>query len=107
MLAFEKEAVSLKTRAELDAGTDISAILDNGLISAMVEVGERFANGDLSVPETLRAAQAMKVGMALLKSHLSREQSRGRGVVVIATVRGDQHDIGENLVAMMVAGAHR
>jgi 5-methyltetrahydrofolate--homocysteine methyltransferase len=105
VLAFDTEAAATKTQAELDAGTDIGEILNDGLISAMDEVGDRFANGDLFVPEMLRAAQAMKAGMELLKPHLSGEDHRRKGTMVIGTVKGDQHDIGKNLVAMMVEGA--
>jgi 5-methyltetrahydrofolate--homocysteine methyltransferase len=105
VLAFDEETVKAKTQAELDGGTDISAILNDGLISAMDEVGERFSAGELFVPEMLMAAQAMKSGLKILKPHLSAGQSRSKGVVVIGTVKGDLHDIGKNLVSMMMEGA--
>jgi 5-methyltetrahydrofolate--homocysteine methyltransferase len=89
----------------MDAGTDIGAILNDGLISAMDEVGERFSAGELFVPEMLMAAQAMKAGLKILKPHLSAGQSKSKGVVVIGTVKGDLHDIGKNLVSMMMEGA--
>ena len=79
VLAFDKATATAQTQAELDAGTDISLILNDGLISAMDEVGDQFARGDLFVPEMLRAAQAMKAGMELLKPHLSSDQSQGMG----------------------------
>src|SRR5210317_296379 len=97
VLAFDEETVKAKTQAELDGGTDISAILNDGLISAMDEVGERFSAGELFVPEMLMAAQAMKSGLKILKPHLSAGQSKSKGVVVIGTVKGDLHDIGKNL----------
>ncbi len=105
VLAFDADTVTAKTQAELDAGTDIQAILNDGLIGAMDEVGEKFSAGELFVPEMLMAAQAMKAGMAILKPHLTTEQSQSKGIVLIGTVKGDLHDIGKNLVAMMMEGA--
>jgi len=105
VLAFDAETATSKTRAELDAGTDIQTILDDGLISPMEVVGEKFSAGELFVPEMLMAAQAMKAGLEVIKPHLTREQSRSKGTIVIGTVIGDLHDIGKNLVAMMMEGA--
>ena len=105
VLAFDEATVAAKTRSELDARTDIEAILNDGLISAMDEVGERFSAGDLFVPEMLMAAQAMKAGLELLKPHLGAGQDQSKGIVVIGTVKGDLHDIGKNLVSMMMEGA--
>ncbi len=105
VLAFDEATVKAKTQAELSAGTEIGAILNDGLISAMDEVGERFSTGELFVPEMLMAAQAMKAGLKILKPHLSAGQSKSKGVVVIGTVKGDLHDIGKNLVSMMMEGA--
>jgi 5-methyltetrahydrofolate--homocysteine methyltransferase len=105
VIAFDEETVKAKTQEELDAGTPISTILNDGLISAMDAVGERFSAGELFVPEMLMAAQAMKAGMKILKPHLSSGQSRSKGTVVIGTVKGDLHDIGKNLVSMMMEGA--
>jgi len=105
VLAFDEATVKAKTQAELDGGTDISVILNDGLISAMDEVGEKFSSGELFVPEMLMAAQAMKTGLDILKPHLSDGQSRSKGTVIIGTVKGDLHDIGKNLVTMMMEGA--
>ena len=105
VLAFDGATVTAKTQEELDAGTDVEAILNEGLIGAMDEVGERFSAGDLFVPEMLVAAQAMKAGLEILKPHLASGQSQSKGIVVIGTVKGDLHDIGKNLVAMMMEGA--
>jgi len=71
----------------------------------MDEVGQKFSEGILFVPEMLMAAQAMKAGLAILKPHLTEEMSHSKGTVVIGTVKGDLHDIGKNLVAMMMEGA--
>ncbi|WP_319522026.1 corrinoid protein [uncultured Desulfosarcina sp.] len=105
VLAFDEATVKAKTREELEAGTDLQTILNDGLISAMDEVGEKFSTGELFVPEMLMAAQAMKAGLELLKPHLAEGGSQRRGTVVIGTVKGDLHDIGKNLVAMMMEGA--
>lgn len=105
VLAFQVDKVKELTQAELDAGTNVESILNDGLISAMDEVGEKFSEGLLFVPEMLMAAKAMKGGLAILKPHLSAEISHSKGTVVIGTVKGDLHDIGKNLVAMMMEGA--
>jgi len=105
VLAFDEATVVARTQAELDGGTDIGTILNDGLISSMDEVGERFSAGELFVPEMLMAAQAMKAGLKILKPHLSAGQSKSKGTVVIGTVKGDMHDIGKNLVSMMMEGA--
>ncbi len=105
VIAFDEEAVQSKTQAELDAGTDVNTILNDGLIGAMDEVGELFSAGEIFVPEMLMAAEAMKAGLSILKPHLAEGQSRSKGTVIIGTVKGDLHDIGKNLVSMMMEGA--
>ncbi len=105
VIVFDEEAVQVKTREELDAGTDVNMILNDGLIGAMDEVGELFSAGDIFVPEMLMAAEAMKAGLKILKPHLAEGQSRSKGTVIIGTVKGDLHDIGKNLVTMMMEGA--
>jgi 5-methyltetrahydrofolate--homocysteine methyltransferase len=105
VLAFQVDKVKELTQAELDSGTDVQSILNDGLIGAMDEVGRKFSEGILFVPEMLMSAQAMKGGLEILKPHLTEEVSHSRGTVVIGTVKGDLHDIGKNLVAMMLEGA--
>lgn len=105
VLEFDEERVASKTQDEIDAGTKINTILNDGLIGAMDEVGDQFSAGVLYVPEMLMAAQAMKSGLEVLKPYLSEGQSHSKGTVVIGTVKGDLHDIGKNLVAMMMEGA--
>jgi len=105
VLSFQVDRVRELTQAELDAGTDIQSILNDGLINAMDEVGRKFSEGVLFVPEMLMSAQAMKAGLEILKPLLTEEVSHSRGTVVIGTVKGDLHDIGKNLVAMMLEGA--
>lgn len=104
VIAFDQGGVTSKVESELSAGTPIDEILNQGLIGAMDEVGRRFSEGDLFVPEMLMAAQAMKAGLELLKPHLAEGASQSRGTVVIGTVKGDLHDIGKNLVSMMMEG---
>ena len=88
----------------LDEGVDASAILDT-MISAMDVVGENFKNGTIFVPEMLIAAKAMKKGVEVLKPHLASGAAGALGKVIIGTVAGDLHDIGKNLVAMMIESA--
>jgi len=105
ILEFDEEKVKALTHAEIDAGTNIDAILNDGMISAMDEVGKQFSEGILFVPEMLMAAQAMKGGLEILKPLLTGDAAVSRGTVVIGTVKGDLHDIGKNLVSMMMEGA--
>lgn len=99
-----QDAVNL-TQKLLDAGVPVKRILDDGLIAGMSVVGERFKNGEYFVPEVLVAARAMKASMELLRPLLAASDVKPVGTVVIGTVRGDLHDIGKNLVAMMLEGA--
>lgn len=105
ILALDEDAVKANTQAALDSGQDVGAILNDGMIKAMDEVGDLFSSGELFVPEMLKAAQTMKAGLALLKPRLLAGQNQKKGVVVIGTVKGDLHDIGKNLVALMLEGA--
>ena len=88
----------------IDEGDDPVAILNDGMISAMSIVGDKFKNGEIFVPEMLVAARAMKKGVEVLKPHLASGSTGALGKVIIATVSGDLHDIGKNLVCMMVEG---
>jgi 5-methyltetrahydrofolate--homocysteine methyltransferase len=80
-------------------------ILDQGLIAGMEVVGVRFKNCEIYVPEVLVAARAMHAGMEILEPLLAAAGAKARGIFVIGTVKGDLHDIGKNLVAMMMKGA--
>lgn len=88
----------------LDEGCDPNAVLDT-MISAMDVVGENFKNGTIFVPEMLISAKAMKKGVEVLKPHLATGAAGAMGKVIIGTVAGDLHDIGKNLVAMMIESA--
>lgn len=105
VLTFDGNSVARLVQAELQTSTDVSQILKKGLIGAMDEVGRRFSAGELFVPEMLVAAMAMKSGLEILRPYLTEKDSKQRGLVVIGTVKGDLHDIGKNLVAMMLEGA--
>jgi 5-methyltetrahydrofolate--homocysteine methyltransferase len=105
VIAFDQSKVKELIQAELESGTDIQSILNDGLISAMDEIGKKFSEGVLYVPEMLKAARAMKDGLSIMKPYLSADVSHSKGTVVIGTVKGDLHDIGKNLVAMMMEGA--
>lgn len=89
----------------LDAGCDPTEILNDGMIEAMDAVGEKFKNGEIFVPEMLVAARAMKKGVEVLKPHLATGAAGAAGKVIIGTVAGDLHDIGKNLVSMMLESA--
>jgi 5-methyltetrahydrofolate--homocysteine methyltransferase len=97
--------VEAGVREALAAGINADVILKNALIAAMGEVGVRYEEGDMFVPEMLIAARAMQAGLTLLKPHLVGGKAESAGKVAIGTVKGDLHDIGKNLVAMMLEGA--
>ena len=89
----------------LDSGLEPGNILAEGMIAAMKEVGRCFEEGEYFVPEMLIAARAMQAALALLKPHLVQSNVKSAGKVVIGTVKGDLHDIGKNLVSLMLEGA--
>src|ERR1051325_2063580 len=98
--------VERMTKEALAEGRPVQEILNDGLIAGMSVVGEDFKHNIIYVPEALIAARAMKAGMAVLKPLLTAKSAdTKRGVLLMGTVRGDLHDIGKNLVAMMAEGA--
>lgn len=105
VLDGDDERAAGLVQAELDAGTDPVEILDDGLIAAMDEAGRLMTRGEMFIPEILIAADAMKEGLEVLKPHLPVDATGLRGTVVIGSVQGDLHDIGKNLVALMLEGA--
>ena len=88
----------------LDEGVDCERILSEGLLAGMSVIGEKFKNNEIYVPEVLVAARAMNMGAQLLKPHLAASGVVAKGKVCIGTVQGDLHDIGKNLVKMMMEG---
>ena len=100
-----KEEVAAETRAALARGYSPQEVLAQGLVAGMDIVGVDFRDGVLFVPEVLMAANAMKAGMEILRPLLVETGAPRIGTMVIGTVKGDIHDIGKNLVAMMMEGA--
>jgi len=105
VLNYKKDQLAEMVRAELNAGVEVARILNDGLIAAMEEVGKGFSAGEIFIPEMLQAAQTMKSGLEVLKPLLSSTDIKQKGTIVIGTVKGDLHDIGKNLVSMMLEGA--
>jgi 5-methyltetrahydrofolate--homocysteine methyltransferase len=100
----DRETVANLTQAAVDEGTSAEAIINEGLIAGMGVVGARFKANEFYVPEVLIAARAMHAGMDIIKPLLAESGVKPRGIVAIGTVKGDLHDIGKNLVAMMLEG---
>jgi len=105
LMAGEKDQVLTLVRQSLESGADANDILNDGLIKGMDIVGEKMENGDMFIPEVLRCAQVMSAALDILNPHLSADSVRVAGKVVIGTVKGDLHDIGKNLVMMMLKSA--
>ncbi len=93
------------TKAALDEGTPAESVLNDGLITGMDVIGGRFKKNEVYIPEVLIAARAMKMAMEILEPELAKAGVKPRGKFLIGTVQGDLHDIGKNLVAMMLKGA--
>ncbi len=96
-----KQVVAL-VRQALEEGIEPKSIMNDGLLAGMAVIGEQFKNNEVYVPEVLIAARAMNQGMAELKEALLRDGVQANGVAVVGTVKGDLHDIGKNLVKMML-----
>jgi 5-methyltetrahydrofolate--homocysteine methyltransferase len=105
ILKGNMKAVEDATHAALAEGTAAGQLLNEAMIPAMAEVGRLFEANEYYVPEMLIAARAMKAGLAILRPELVKEDVKPLGKVVLGTVKGDLHDIGKNLVAIMVEGA--
>ena len=104
LYAGDEDAVAQLTQNALDEGLTPGQVLQGGLLKGMERVGVDFRDGDLFVPEVLIAARAMHAGMDVLKPLLTEADALSAGKVVLGTVTGDLHDIGKNLVAMMLEG---
>lgn len=101
----QEKIVREKVQLAIDEDIAPTHILNNAMISAMDEVGQQFEYGDFFVPEMLVSARAMQEGLSVLKPYLIEANVEPAGRVVIGTVQGDLHDIGKNLVSMMLEGA--
>lgn len=104
LIKGDRDTVVELTQAAIDEGTPPREILENGLIAGMEVIGKRFKANEIYVPEVLIAARAMKSSMEVLQPELTKAGVEPIGTVVIGTVKGDLHDIGKNLVAMMLTG---
>ncbi len=100
-LCNEDQTVSAVERA-LQSGMDPLQVIDDGLIAGMNVVGKRFRDGDMFVPEVLMAAECMRKGMDIVKPKLEGQEISSIGTAVVGTVEGDLHDIGKNLVIMLL-----
>lgn len=97
--------IEAEVQRAVDSGTDLNLLINDALISAMDIVGKRFAAGEIYVPEMLVSATTMKRGLDIIKPLLQSGEIQNRGTIVMGTVKGDLHDIGKNLVTMMMEGA--
>ena len=105
LLTGDAEGVKTEVRKAVDQGVDADSILNDGLISGMDIVGERMQTGEMFIPEVLMAAKSMSEAVEILKPFLKDGGRNKAGHMVIGTVKGDLHDIGKNLVTMMVESA--
>ena len=105
VIAGKREDVINFVNKFLETDSDPNALLDQGMIPAMREIGEKFSRNEAYVPELLIAARAMQAGLQILEPILAGTGREPKGKVAIGTVKGDLHDIGKNLVAIMLKGA--
>lgn len=105
VITRQKNEIQGLVKMALDKCADPNAVIDDGLIAAMDVVGKQFADGDIFVPEMLVSALTMKLGLETVKPFLVIGETKSKGSVIMATVKGDLHDIGKNLVVMMLEGA--
>lgn len=99
------QKVTELTQQLVDSGMSPQTILNDGLIAGMAVVGEKMRNGEMYLPEVLQSASAMHASLKILKPHLVLEGAQSRGTILMGTVKGDMHDIGKNLVSIMLQGA--
>ena len=105
LLKGKRDDVEKLVGQALAAGVPTARILNEGLIAGMEKLGGMFKNNEVFIPEVLVAARAMNAGLAKLEPYLVRDGIQPKGAVVIGTVKGDLHDIGKNLVAMLLKGS--
>ncbi len=97
--------IEAEVQRAVDSGADLNSLINEALIIAMDIVGKRFADNEIYVPEMLVSATTMKRGLNIIKPLLQSGEAENRGTIVMGTVKGDLHDIGKNLVTMMMEGA--
>jgi 5-methyltetrahydrofolate--homocysteine methyltransferase len=104
LIKGDRDTVTKLVNQAVEEGVEPEKLLNEGLVAGMDVVGRKFKNNEFYVPEVLIAARAMHAGMAILEPLLSESGAKPRGTAVLGTVKGDLHDIGKNLVAMMLTG---
>lgn len=97
--------IEAQVQGAIDSDIDLNRIINDALISAMDIIGKRFADGEIYVPEMLVSAMTMKLGLEKIKPLLTEDEIETKGTILMCTVKGDLHDIGKNLVTMMLEGA--
>lgn len=102
LISGDADTVCSLVQNEMNQGTDANEILSRGLIEGMDVVGEKMQSGDMFIPEVLMSAKSMSDAVEILKPLLSEESMSSAGHIIIGTVKGDLHDIGKNLVSMMI-----
>jgi 5-methyltetrahydrofolate--homocysteine methyltransferase len=105
VLGGKVEEAACEVEKGLNAGIHVDEILNHGLLSAMDLVGQRFGEGEVFIPQVIWSGKAMQAGMERLKPHFTETQKRQNVKIIIGTAKGDIHDIGKNLVAMILEGA--
>lgn len=105
IISGKRNDVTAIVQAAIDGKEDINSILDKGMIPAMREIGDKFSRNEAYVPELLIAARAMQSGLTLIEPLIAASGRASLGTIAIGTVKGDLHDIGKNLVAIMLKGA--
>ena len=99
-----RNEVTAQVQAAIDSGEDLNAMLDKSMIPAMRDIGEKFSRNEAYVPELLVAARAIKTGLSLIEPLMAATGRKSMGKIAIGTVKGDLHDIGKNLVVIMLKG---
>ncbi len=105
VITRQRNEIQGLVEAAIDEGIDPKSIIDDGLIAAMDVVGQQFSDSDIFVPEMLVSALTMKLGLERVKPLLKSEAAEPKGTIIMGTVKGDIHDIGKNIVLMMLEGA--
>ena len=105
VVAGKHQDIETLTERSLQEGLGVDDLINNALIAAMDTVGSRFAEGEIFVPEMLVSAKTMQKALDMVKPLLQESENQSKGKVILCTVKGDMHDIGKNLVAMMLEGA--
>lgn len=105
VITRQRNEIQGLVEAAIEGGVDPKSIIEDGLIAAMDVVGQKFSDSDIFVPEMLVSALTMKLGLERVKPLLKSEETEPKGMIIMGTVKGDIHDIGKNIVIMMLEGA--